>query len=77
MKSRLKYLIEFLVANVILDDIFQVFDLQRDNLHALDKIVFVSRIIIRLIFSSSKIGDDVDVQLVRGEDAIRVQIVGT
>ena len=77
MKSRLKDLVEFLVANVILANVFQVFDLQRNNLHALDKIVLVSRVVVRLIFSSTEVGDDVDVQFVRGEDAIGVQIVGT
>ena len=62
---------------MILDDVFQVFDLQRNNLHTLDKIILVSRVVVRLIFSSSEVGDDVDVQLIRSEDAIRVQIVST
>lgn len=62
---------------MFLYDIFQVVNLQWDNLHALNKVVVVSRVIVRLIFSSSEVGDDVDVQFVRGEDAIGVQIVGT
>lgn len=77
MKSRFKYLVEFRIVKLISDDVFQVVNLQGNNLHALDKIVLVSRVVIRLFFSSSEVGDDVDVQLVRGEDAIGIQIVGT
>ena len=77
MKSRFKYLVEFRIVKLISDDVFQVVNLQGNNLHALDKIVLVRRVVIRLFFSSSEVGDDVDVQLVRGEDAIGIQIVGT
>ncbi len=75
MKSRFKYLVEFRIVKLISDDVFQVVNLQGNNLHALDKIVLVSRVVIRLFFSSSEVGDDVDVQLVRGEDAIGIQNV--
>ena len=44
LKSRLKYLVEFLIVKPISDDVFQIVDLQRNNLHALDKIVLVSRV---------------------------------
>ena len=61
MESDFKNLIKFFIADALFKDVFQIFDLQRNNFHSVNELVVVSSIVISLIFSSSEIGDDVEI----------------
>ena len=75
MKGDFKNPIKFLVGDSFFEDRFQVVNLQRDNFHAVNEVIVVRHIVVSLIFLSAKVGDDVDVEFVSGEDAVGTWIV--
>ena len=76
LECGLEQFVERRIIKVPFENALKVVNLERNNFHTVDKFGLVINVVVAVMFPAAEVGDDVDVEIVGGEEAVGIEVAG-